>query len=257
MGLLDELEKEAGAARTRRTHDDAGGRERAAAVEARLAPAMADAERYFERLAAHLADIDRVIEARYEIPDVGTVECLQQSGYAMRRDELATERGFRFVFRCVGRVPVQARFNAEAVAAGVERALRDARLGVRRVDEGGPIIVLRVEPDVPVSIALSADVEHGNVVMTTLNLFGIGEQTHRFDPARIDSELLDAVGHCVLRKPSRFAELTGNALGAEQRRRLARDAARRQRRREAELGGSMRRGWYLVSEGLRRLFRGQ
>jgi hypothetical protein len=69
----------------------------------------------------------------------------------------------------------------------------------------------------------------------------------------VDDELLDALLELVLRRGNRLAALTGDTVAPNDRAMLRRELARAQRRREAELGGFLKRALFPLTEAFRRL----
>ena len=254
MSLLDELGREADAARSRREAEAAQRAAHEADSKARLEPAMQRIEHYFRELAAHLRDLDRPRSVSFHLADAGQLQGLQQSGYRAGWTEQSGRRRFLFSFRCQGKRPVEAKLESEPHLAAVERKLRAAGLRASRSQRSGADPVLLVAPDVPVSLAFETETDDGDVLFTARNLFVIGEHTHRFDPERVQTELLDAIGRMVLGERADFDRLMGNQVDEGQRQLLARRLARERRRREAELGGPLRRALFPLAEWFRRTF---
>lgn len=257
MTLLDNLEKEAQAARERRAGEQAAGQARTAAQTARLQPALQRTHRFFSDLRSHMNDIDRKVRTDVRIPGIGELHGLLQQNYRVWTEDEGELPPVGFRFDCIGSQPLDARLDSEAALAGHERTLRDAGLSVRRRHDGPRRFRLEVAAEVPVSLTFSADVERGMLRMAARNLFNIGTQVYFFAPERIDAPFLEALAKTVLREPSRFAELSGNAVDDGNRAALRKQLAREKRRRDAELRGPLLRAVFPLTECVRRVFLGQ
>ncbi len=254
MGLLHRLRNEAGTARDRRAREASARAARSAVNEARTSPAIARARAYLEDLCDNLNDIDRVVVAEYAIADLGRLGGLEQRGYEVVEDPEQAGRSFRLAFRCTGKQGLEATVGSEAVAAALERDLRNAGVLCRRRQLGHARHVVQVAPEVPVAIEFHAEEDNGAVRVLTRNLNALGRQQYRFEPERIDEAVLEAVAHCVLRQPSRLAELSGDTVNSAQRAYIRKQLERERRQRAAELGGALDRALFPVLECLRRLF---
>jgi hypothetical protein len=252
MSLLGDLEQEARAARERRASASAARAQRTTSAESRLRPALERAERYLERFAAQLVDIDREIRVDYSIPDLGHLQDLTQRGYRVTRDGEHGVSAARLSMTCSGTTRLEVALDGDAAAKVHARALKAAGLECRLSPEGPRRVLIRVEPRVPVSVSLSPDLEREAVVLEMRNLLGIGVQTYRIDPDRVDEVLLEAVARCVLREPSDLARLTGSVVDDAQRASMRKHLDREQRRRDAELAGGLRRTLFPVAEWFRR-----
>ncbi len=257
MGLLDRLRREAGAARDRRKRAAAERAASSAENEARAAPAVARARAYFDDLCRQLNDIDRVVVAEYAVADLGRLSDLEQGGYELVEDPGEAGRSFRLSFRCTGKQGLEATVGGEAVAAALERDLRSAGVVCRRRELGHARHVVQVAPEVPVTIELLTDESDGAVRLLTRNLQALGRQRYRFEPERVDEVLLEAIANCILRQPSRLAELSGDTVNNAQRAELRKQLERERRTREAELGGAFGRLVFPVAEWFRRTFLGK
>lgn len=257
MSLLNNLEKEAQASRDRRARARAANEAQSQLETARIKPVLEQAHEFFVELRTLLNDMDRKVECDVLIPGVGELRGLVQQNYRVWTEVEGELPPVGFRFDCIGQAKLEARIDSEARLAGLERTLRDAGLKCRRRPEGGGRYLLSVEPQVPVSLTLSADMEQGSVRMAARNLFNLGVQAYRFKPEQVDTPLLEALAKCVVREPNRFAELSGNAVDQASRAALQKRLGREKRRRDAELGGLFRRALFPITEGFRRLFLGQ
>lgn len=252
MSLLDELGNEADAARRRRAQEQSGAQQAEDEVRARLLPAIVRSHAYFDDFCRHVNDLDRTVRFEYPLPGGARLRDLEQQGYAVHADEGRGLERFGLHFRCCGAAALELAPGNDALLASSERTLKDSGLRVRRRHDGVRAPTLLVEAEVPVTLTFSLDVSRVAVLLVARNLFGLGEQVYRFDAQRVNTELLDELGRCVLRQPNRFARLCGNTVDEDSRKALARQLAREHRRREAELGGRWRRALFPLLEWIRR-----
>ena len=254
MSLIDQLEREAAAARARREAEEARREAHDADAQARLQPALQRIEAYFREFSTHLRELDRPRTVDFDLGEGRRLQGLQQSGFRAGWVEQGGRRRFQLTCRCVGRRPTTLRLSGEPQVAAAERRLRAAGLRTRR-QHGAT--TLTVEPEVPVTLAFEAEAGRTTVVFTERNLLELGERAHRLEASRVDDALLDAIGHMLLGERATFDQLMGNRVDETQRRLMARRLAREQRRREAELGGPLRRACFPVAEWFRRTFLGR
>lgn len=255
MGVLERLEQEAREARRRRAAASGARAQREAAAQTRLAPVFEHVARYLDAFVAHLADLDRVIEASYPVADVGVLDGLRQVAYRVRRPADA-DGAVQLRFECTGAKPLEANVDGHPQAEAAARALREAGLTCHLRPLSARVTRLRVDATVPVRVSFAPDAERGCVSVELRNLPALGVQRYPMAPERIDRELVDAVASLVVREPSEFAALTGSVVAGGQRAELRRRLAREARQRDAELAGGLRQLAFPFSEWLRRHFLG-
>jgi|GEM_PF-6075612 len=257
MSLLNDLEKEAQASRSRRASQRAADETQSQLNSDRIKPALMRSHQFLQELRSHLNEMDRRIRTDCVVADLGELRALAQQDYRVWTEAEGELSPVGFRFDCIGRAVLEAKIDSEARLAGLEKKLRDAGLKYHHRSTPGGRFLLSVDPQVPVSLTFSADLEQGVVWMAARNLFSLGVQRYRFAPEQIDTSFLEAVAKCVLREPNRFAELSGDTVDQTSRAELQLRLAREQRRRKAELGGPFRLALFRISEVFARLFRGQ
>ena len=80
-----------------------------------------------------------------------------------------------------------------------------------------------------------ADFERAAIVLKVKNLKVLGTLTNNFNPEKLDQEFMDEFGKCVLDKPNRYDELTGNTISDTTRMRLREQIAAARKGKSAEL----------------------
>jgi len=212
MGVLDDLKKEAAAVEAERARETTARQRALNDAQARLEPLMQRAYRYFGELKQHLGVVNKKVLVDYDIQDVGRVEGLEQGQYGVstERPEQIQRFMFRFVCSKSGAFEVNQR-DAGAVAAYREY-LRDNGLKAKVRDTGKGAALFIVEPVVPVVVEFIADYERNAVRIRMRNMRSIGVTRYTVSLDKFDEKLLDELAKLVLRAPSRFDELTGNAL---------------------------------------------
>jgi hypothetical protein len=105
----------------------------------------------------------------------------------------------------------------------------------KRDMQAGAGSVFVVDAYVPVSIEFEANYDKNAIQLKLKNLGTLGIVKYFFDPSKISGELMDELAKCVLRRPNRFDELTGNTLSDTTRQRIREQLAAEQNERDTEL----------------------
>lgn len=234
MGILDDLKKEAEAVEAERARETTARQRALDQAHARLEPLMQRAYRYFSELKQHLVVVEKKVLVDYEIRDIGRVEGLEQGQYGVstERPEQIERFMMRFVCSKSGAFEVNQR-DAGAVGAYREY-LRDNGLKAKMRDTGKGSALFMVEPVVPVVVEFIADYERTAVRMRMRNLRSIGVTRYSVPPERFDEKLLDELAKLLLRVPSRFDEMTGNALSETGKTRIKQQLQEQLRKKQLE-----------------------
>jgi hypothetical protein len=188
-------------------------------MEQKVLPRLEALHRYFRELGAHLLILEPGIRARYDLPGLGALEALQQTGYRLVDPPRGAPEGFRFRFECAGTGHLRARVGAGVMAVQRNRLVAHG-LRVQIADQNRAGGVLVVHARVPVELCFIPDLDQGTMTLCATNLEALGAVRYTLAPERIDARLMDELARCVLREPNEFRAFSGNALSASSYARL-------------------------------------
>jgi hypothetical protein len=213
MGLLDQLAQEVARVQQQKDQeeqrDDAQEKRRAQVLNARLRATYA----YFEKFKEHVDILAPKLETSYDVRGLCTLKGLLQTEYALSSDDVH-ERMTSFTFRCLyrGTDPVQATISHGAMAESIKDYLEQHRLKFKLVTRSGKGNVFTVQPEVPMSFEFSSEPETEMIRLVLRNVNGLSRETYHYPVSKLDREFVDEIAKCVLHKPNRLTELTGNNL---------------------------------------------
>ena len=237
MGLLDELEKEA--ARLQKDgDDDAAQRERLAAWEERLKPAVERFGEYLTRLASTLTAARRRIRLVYPIAGYGDAGAFGEAPFECRVTPATTQVEFEFTF--AAQVSPEESTLVVAETPGkvrlVNGLLQNHRLsGLHDVTKNanGDVVSGRFQARgrVPVRVHGIATLDSAQLKLTITNVEAFGTLQRSFTAEALTEETFDALGRYLLRENPQFGR---DKVGADVRRQLQSQVQRDQIRREWE-----------------------
>ncbi len=211
MGLLDELEKEA--ARLQKDgDDDAAQRERLAAWEERLKPAVERFGEYLTRLASTLTAARRRIRLVYPIAGYGDAVAFGEAPFECRVTPATTQVEFEFTF--AAQVSPEESTLVVAETPGkvrlVNGLLQNHRLsGLHDVTKNanGDVVSGRFQARgrVPVRVHGIATLDSAQLKLTITNVEAFGTLQRSFTAEALTEETFDALGRYLLREnPAEF-----------------------------------------------------
>jgi len=220
MGVLDELKKEAEAARAREEREKSSTEQERIALERKLLTRLDDLYHYFKEFHGTVSEVNPDIAVNMDVEGFGTLEGLKQGEYKIATDDPEDVRKFMFHFKLIGEGRRELKFANRALAQKQKEYMWNAnlRFQVRDTSGGGSTIVF--DPVVPVSFEFAADVEKQAVRLRVKNMPRLGPYTYNYAPEQVNGEFMDEVAKYILRKESRFDELSGNTLSEETRMKL-------------------------------------
>lgn len=237
MGLLDELEKEAARLQNAGDGDDVQ-RERVAAWEEQLKPAVERFGDYLTRLAATLSAARRRIRLVYPIAGYGDAVAFGEAPFECRVTPAATQVEIEFSF--AAQVSPEESTLVVADTPGkvrlVNGLLQNHHLsGLHDVTKNanGDVVSGRFQARgrVPVKVHGIATLESGQLKLTLANVEAFGTLQRSLTADALTEETFDALGRYLLRENPYFGR---EKVGADVRRQLQSQVQRDQIRREWE-----------------------
>lgn len=212
MGLLDDLRQQADSIRDSEEKLKAQQEQLEAWSRVEVIPKLTQIYSYLNELISHLGVIQPVIAVAYPLKGYGTLEKLAQGDYKLTADSRDDMSRVTLVFTCEGKGDVS--FNVEGKPQ-VER-LREHLVGCNmpftsreyRDDRHNLISALfNVEAKVPVLFNFKLAEDKTTINLSIRNFEGLGTRTYRLQPEQIDAQLLDQMGHYLLRTDNHFVRL--------------------------------------------------
>lgn len=224
MGLLDELEQEAGRRRDAEAQGDAEREARDVLWREKLRPAMIELAAYLKKLTEHLVFLKRRTRVAYPLPGYGDVVAYVEPQFVFRDEPAKTQHEITLEFGA--QIASEECPNIEADGLAKVRALsgvfQQHRLGGMtepRKNANGDVIAARFQArgKIPLKLSVTADRDSGVARMSFVNFEGMGPSTRSFAPDLLDEALFDALGRFIARDENSFAR---ESLGADVRRQL-------------------------------------
>ena len=147
-------------------------------------------------------------------------------------------RKFTFMYSFAAEGTTEVKHESRVTAQQQREYLWQNNLKFTIRDSGGGGSVLVLEKRVPVSFEFEAEPDKAGIRMRIRNLDGLGQTTNLFDADRYSSEFMEEIAKCVLQKPNRFGEVTGNAISDTSRLRLREQIEIEKQARDAEVVAS-------------------
>jgi len=241
MSFLDDLKKEAAAARARQgaARDDVDEREEVFLNI--LRPRMRALYTYLRELVEQLPVLPAPTGLAYEVRGFGRLGDLTQGEYELKSDDPENLRKFTFQFVCRGDgKPLEMQQPDKRSYEEQREYLWRCNMRFTSKLSAGERGTIHLERAVPVSLEFEADAEASAIRLRIRNLERLGTISHTFAPRSVDEELMDELARMVLRKRNRFNELSGNTVPDEVRARLRKQIERQQKQRMTEGAGAAR-----------------
>lgn len=234
MGILDDLKKQAEIIRARGTEaaSPAGFELRnSAAVRA----AMGSLCEHLTDLADQLNTVDPEVKVSHAVRGHGALANLRQQNYRLvKLDEDSIDR-IAFQFECIGQHSLQFWIDSRTGCEDLKAWFNEHGLRYRWRNDGDWRFIFVVDPWVAVSFEFGCCPEEEVIKLKLKNLNTLGVTSHSFQPGQINEELIDELAKLAVRKPNRFAELSGNLVSVNVRKQFQEKIEARKREREAQL----------------------
>ncbi len=236
MGLLDELKQEAESVKAR--EDEAPDTTQTQAQHARrkLEPKMKALYKYFMEFNEHLNVVSPDVSGDYLLEGLGTLTNLRQGDYKLATDDPKSIQKFTFHWSC-SRAGRQEFKVANPILAEKHREILwnlNLRFNKRDLQKGAGAVFV-VEAYVPVSFEFEADPDKNVICLKLKNLGALGVINHSYPPDKVNAELMDELAKCVLRRPNRFDELSGQKMSDTLRQRIRESVEKEREQRNTEL----------------------
>ncbi len=217
MGLLDELKQEAESLKAREEEapdtTQADSRAQAELARRKLEPKMKALYKYFTEFNEHLNVVSPDVSGDYLLEGLGTLTNLRQGDYKLTTDDPKSIQKFTFHWSCSGTGRQEFKVANPILAEKHREALWNLNLRFNKRDlQNGAGAVFVVEAFVPVSFEFEADPVKNVISLKLKNLGALGIINHSYPPDKVNAELMDELAKCVLRRPNRFEELSGDKM---------------------------------------------
>ncbi len=234
MGLLDDLKKEAEAAKARQDSDAQASTVRRSEVEAQLLPKIRAIYEYFSEFQNYVQVVNPEVNISLELQEIGQVEGFGQEEYQLSTDN--PEKITSFIFRFINskKGAVQVRIDDSIKAGKFRDYIRDNQLRAKvRPGEKGESVFI-VDLRIPVAISFGLDLDRAKLVLSLRNFDSIGVTRHTLSLDRVDDKFLDELAKSILRKPNQLDQLLGNSLSNTSRMQIKQQLQAEMRKREEE-----------------------
>jgi len=238
MTLLDDLKRQAQDIQAKQDGDATDTVQRRELTRKAIRPKLRTLYKYFHELTEQLAIVLPDVRVYYDVDGFGRLADLQQCEYRISTENPQTLSKFTFQLACRGEGELSLTVDGRDASQAQKEYLWGHGLHFASKLKADGSGVFRLAPVVPVVFEFAADEERAAVRMRMRNLNHLGVTTHHMNPSTITPEFIEELGKSVLRQPSRFDELAGNAISDETRRRLRQQVAeieRAQKRLEKEM----------------------
>lgn len=191
MGVLDDLKREAEAAKAQKQEQTLSAAAVRELAERTVQPRIQKLFKYFKDLKSQLDVVDAgdVLRA-YDIQGVGELKQLVQCNYKLTTDDVPERvEQFAFHYECVRPGRREVRIAHRSTAAMLREYLWANNLKFTAREAGDSSIILSIENRVPVAFEFTADYDKPGVRLRVRNLNALGATVHMFRPMQVDSTL--------------------------------------------------------------------
>lgn len=236
MGLLDELKQEAENLKTREDDGQDTTPADAELVMRQLEPKMKALYKYFSEFNDHLNVVSPDVSGDYLLEGLGTLTKLRQGDYSLTTDDPKSIHKFTFHWSCSRQGRHEFKIDNPIIAEKHRETLWNYNLRFNKRDlQNGAGAVFVVDAFVPVSCEFEADPAKNVIRLKLKNLGALGIINHSYPPEKVNEELMDEFAKCVLRRPNRFDELSGEKMSDTLRQRIRESVEKEREQRNTEL----------------------
>ena len=213
MGVLDELKQEAENLKVRGDEAQDTTQVNTDLVRRQLEPKMKALYNYFKEFNEHLNVVSPDVSGDYLLEGLGTLTNLRQGDYKLATDDLNSIQKFTLHWSCSRSGRQEFKVGNPILAEKHRETLWNLNLRFNKRDlQNGAGAVFMVEAYVPVSFEFEADPIKNVIRLRLKNLGALGIVEHSYPPDKVNAELMDELAKCVLRRPNRFDELSGEKM---------------------------------------------
>ena len=236
MGLLDELKQEAQSKKARDGDDQDTTQADTERALRQLEPKMKALYKYFNEFTEHLKVVSPEVTGDYLLEGLGTLTKLQQGEYNLTTDDPKSIQKFTFHWTCSRPGRQEFKIDNPIIAEKHRETLWNYNLKFNKRDlQNGAGSVFVVDAYVPVSCEFEADAEKKVIRLKLKNLGALGIISHTYPPDKVNEEFMDEFAKCVLRRPNRFDELSGEKMSDTLRQRIRENVKKEREQRNTEL----------------------
>jgi hypothetical protein len=197
-------------------------------------PALQELHRYLRRLAGHLERIDLKQFISYDVQGAKPLSHLKQFDYGLTVDnpERITNLEFRYVCRADRVEDVYA--TGKEAGERQQQFLWRHRLRFSTKKTANERWNFKLDAFVPVSVEFDLDTDANVIRLKVTNQERLGKLSYRYDIGDINPLFRDEIAAYIIRKSSRFHELSGDVVADDTLHRLRQQVAERQAARDLE-----------------------
>ncbi len=236
MGVLDELKQEADELKVREDVAQETTQADTDCVRRKLEPKMKALYKYFKEFNEHLNVVSPDVSGDYLLDGLGTLTNLRQGDYKVATEDPKSIQKFTFHWSCSRPGRQEFKVANPILAEKHRETLWNVNLRFNKRDlQNGAGAVFVVEAYVPVSFEFESDPITNAIRLRLKNLGALGIINHSYPPDKINSELMDELAKCVLRRPNCFDELSGEKMSDTLRQRIRESVEKEREQRNTEL----------------------
>jgi len=229
VGYLDELKQKSEAIRQEQEQKQSA-QEQSKTVLEQLQPCMDTIRTYLTEAVDVLNFVKPDVMLKYLIEGFGSLENLDQGGYAVTEDERDGVVTVTLRFECVSPNSDVRVFNIKEREPFIRQREYMWRNNLQFKDKptmgGGGTFYL--EPRIIVRLEFSPDAQRRKIKLQMRNMIGLGTDTRWIEPEKVNKENLDDVMGLVLRKAPDLEKLSTGQMTEEMRKRIKEELRREQ-----------------------------
>jgi hypothetical protein len=234
MSFLDELKKEAEEVKARHNRDnDTTQREQDQALQS-VRPRMEALHRYLNDTCEQLNVVDPDVHMTYELRNYGKIGPLRQRGYSITVADPRNIDAFTVSFACSRPDQIKIQIDGNEAAQKQKEYMWSCNLRFTSKFTADGSGVFFIDAHVPVTFEFESDYDNARINLRIRNLESLGANRVSFEPRQITDELMEELAKMIVRKETRFQELSGNSVSEETRMRLRQQIAHDQYKRQIE-----------------------
>ena len=220
MSLLDDLKKQAETKASRDSVQTKGAPGRAEQVWKSLEPKMKMIARYYKELGDNLNIVTPDTLCSYQLNKSVVFNNLKKADFRITAKKANDFRCISFRYDLIGERDIKVAINNDMQAEKIRNVLSER--GFRFVDkvESAKRIIFTIKPKITVLFEYSVDLENSLILLKIDNFDGAWTQLVRYQPEKVNEELLDETAKYILMKPNRFQQLSGNVVSEDMRAKL-------------------------------------
>lgn len=201
-----------------------------------MEPRMRALEEYLRELTRTLNAAPPDVRVAYTVEGYGVLADLRQRNYRVRIPPTEPLDRVQLLFECSGQERAQFFKETREDCETQRQYLTEHGIPFQHTDRAQWRWLFVMEPVIPVVFDFHVNADKGVVRLDVKNLYRLGTAGYNYAPSQLNEEFFQELATCILRKPSRFDELSGNSVSDDVRRQFQHEIAVRRRERQIELG---------------------